>query len=477
VPKALRAVVGKAMWHAWLGSKRKGETNAVQRARALATEHDNLIASLEALSDAERDQIAAARAFKGGRPAIPARKLEALPAVAISGLEAWTHAAWVDKNIGLPIATKLVPMLESNTADDDRPDEMQLADMRLAADTRNRLEKLQQDIRAQERLARKLDGTHSGLDCLIPLRIKALPVAPKEPSINVWRRAVRLFHAAVGDRMPEDVTRDDVRAFRDYLEKVEPPKGRRKPDVAAMLGALHSLFETAIAEDIVAVNPVSKVKARRPDGDRKLSDDETEKSFTPEQIRLILSRIGELKKADDRTVTRLMIYSGARSGELCQLRASDVVRIDGIDALKITDAGDGKTIKNKASIRTVPLHPQVRDEIVKLAEHVRIARGADARLFPSYKFNPAANSWSRRYQDRFSYFIRARLNIGGGLSTHNLRHTWIDASRNVEMPEYISEAITGHAPSGGNRVHRGYGKGVALKIKAKWIRRVDPARG
>ena len=57
---------------------------------------------------------------------------------------------------------------------------------------------------------------------------------------------------------------------------------------------------------------------------------------------------------------RLLIYTGARLKEICQLRPQDVITEQGIPLLVIHDAGERQSIKNTASIRKVPLHPAVQ---------------------------------------------------------------------------------------------------------------------
>ena len=82
------------------------------------------------------------------------------------------------------------------------------------------------------------------------------------------------------------------------------------------------------------------------------------KSFTDEEIKTILSAAQAVEvrsKADaaKRWCPWLAAYSGARMGELTQLRGIDIIERDDIHAMKISpEAGTTKTGK----ARTVPLH-------------------------------------------------------------------------------------------------------------------------
>ena len=92
---------------------------------------------------------------------------------------------------------------------------------------------------------------------------------------------------------------------------------------------------------------------------RKIATRES-KAFTDSEANTILAAAlaydepGALRDAK-RWLPWLCAYSGARAGEIAQLRSQDVVQRDGIWTLTLTpEAG---TIKNR-KLRTVPLHEQ-----------------------------------------------------------------------------------------------------------------------
>ena len=58
----------------------------------------------------------------------------------------------------------------------------------------------------------------------------------------------------------------------------------------------------------------------------------------------------------------LGLYTGARVGELAQLRVVDVDTTGEFPVLSITDEGEGQSVKSQAGVRKVPLH----DELVRL---------------------------------------------------------------------------------------------------------------
>ena len=82
----------------------------------------------------------------------------------------------------------------------------------------------------------------------------------------------------------------------------------------------------------------------------------------------------QIETGYDQMVMRLIAYHGMRAGEACQLRACDVHRVGGVDVISINDAAG--SIKNRASLRDVPLHPKCHD-LLKLAR----SKAPDAYLF------------------------------------------------------------------------------------------------
>lgn len=82
----------------------------------------------------------------------------------------------------------------------------------------------------------------------------------------------------------------------------------------------------------------------------------------------------------------LGLYSGARVAEVGQLSLADFITVDGVPCMRFTDEGDGQSLKNDASIRTVPLHP----DLLALGVLDRVAtlkKAGETRFFPGVKLD------------------------------------------------------------------------------------------
>ena len=120
------------------------------------------------------------------------------------------------------------------------------------------------------------------------------------------------------------------------------------------------MFAWAIDEKLISRNPFTGWRVKVP---KKIRTRET-KSFTDDEIKTILSttlaiEVRSKTDAAKRWCPWLAAYSGARMGELTQLRGVDIVERDGIHAIKISpEAGTTKTGK----ARTVPLHEHLVEQ-------------------------------------------------------------------------------------------------------------------
>ena len=78
------------------------------------------------------------------------------------------------------------------------------------------------------------------------------------------------------------------------------------------------------------------------------------KAFTDDQVRALFGQkaLSGLSEAA-RWGAWIGLYTGARVAEVGQLALANFVEVDGIPCLHITDEGEGQSVKNDASIRTI----------------------------------------------------------------------------------------------------------------------------
>ena len=183
------------------------------------------------------------------------------------------------------------------------------------------------------------------------------------------------------------------------------------------------------------------------------------KAFKPEETKVILRAASAISNTRDafprakRWVMWLCAYSGARAGEVTQLRGVDVIPRGDFYAMRLTpEAGSIKTGK----ARTVPLHEHLIAQgfidFVRaqgggpLFHNVRAADTAEADpLNPGY--SPAIKT-----RQRLGTWVRALGITDPEVGpTHGWRHTFQQIADRVGIAEKMSDAITGHAPASTGR--------------------------
>jgi integrase len=197
---------------------------------------------------------------------------------------------------------------------------------------------------------------------------------------------------------------------------------------------------------------------------KKANNRET-KAFTDDEIRTILTAALAADKPARRWCPWLCAYTGARPGEICQLRGVDVT--DG--ALRLTpEAGTMKSRKP----RTVPLH----EHLIEQGFLAFVKANGSGPLFYNEAKKPAAAA-DQTHPGMASY-ARPRGRLGAwvrslGISdpelspNHAWRHTFKQVAHRAGLSEKVIDAIVGHAPAS---VGRAYGE-PTLQDKAAALAR------
>jgi integrase len=230
--------------------------------------------------------------------------------------------------------------------------------------------------------------------------------------------------------------------------------------------AARTVFAWAIGQRLLTRNPFVGWRITVP----KTNTTRETKAFTDDEISTVLSAAAAMvvrSKTDaaKRWAPWLAAYSGARMGEITQLRGVDVTGKDGAWAIKISpEAGTTKTGKT----RVVPLHEHLIEQ--GFVEFVKAS--GKGPLFYTAAAGPAApddptNPRKPRYVKAREYVAAWVREIGVDdpelQPNHAWRHTFKAVGHRCGISEKLLDAIVGHAPAS---VGRGYGE-PTLADKAK----------
>ena len=251
--------------------------------------------------------------------------------------------------------------------------------------------------------------------------------------------------AFLGHDDAKRVTPEDIVRFKDHrLSSVNPRTGKpisAKTVKDSDLSGLKTLFGWAVSNRRLTSNPVTgiTIKLGKP---QKLRG----KGLTEEEAKAILhlalrvTRGGESAGtfAAKRWVPFLAAYTGARVGELAQLRKQDVRKEDGHWTIHLTpEAGTIKT--NEA--RTVVLH----SHLVELGFPEFATTAAPGHLFLKPAKDGDVLGPLQGLKNRLSEFVRTVITDPNVAPMHGFRHRFKTVGMEAGISTRVLDAIQGHA--------------------------------
>jgi integrase len=265
-----------------------------------------------------------------------------------------------------------------------------------------------------------------------------------QSTVNRWRVVFVSLDTYLAGKPIDAFSADEAQRWAASLV-TDKRSGRTVKDV--WISAARTVLEWARKQKLISANPFSEVSVRVP---RKVQT--RDKEFTQAEQTVILKAALAIKdtrspfKAACPWVPWLCAYSGARAGEITQLRGIDIEQRDGFVAMKLTpDAG---TIKN-AKARTVPIHAHVIEQ--GFVNYVQ-SKGK-APLF----YNPEAENGdidltnpkrprAVKTRERLAAWVRDLGVTDKEVSpTHAWRHTFKRRAARAKIEKGIRDFICGHA--------------------------------
>lgn len=272
-------------------------------------------------------------------------------------------------------------------------------------------------------------------------------VGPGFPVANISKKQVREWKTLL---MEYPVRATEVTEFRGMTmaQIVEANREKKRPvlsdrTVNRYLSSLSAFCSWAEANGYIAANPCSGMALPKERRTKTLP-------FTSDQLNVLfksplftgaqsdsewrnIAKRGSIRIRDHRFwVPLVMLFSGARPGEIGQLAVSDVRKEHGIWIMHITTEGEahgeGKSVKTAGSMRVIPVHP----ELVRLGflqYHAERASNGDKQLFPGAKRNERGQMMADFSREFGKYLTRVGLKQGRGLSLYSFRHGAADALR------------------------------------------------
>ncbi len=248
-------------------------------------------------------------------------------------------------------------------------------------------------------------------------------------------------------------TRADLIGMRGKLGE-----GRKVSTVNKLLTRLSTVLAWGVNNGYLEKTFDKKLKIAR-------GSESSREAFTQEQVRQLMAYVNGLPVSSwERWALSLAVITGARLNEISQLRNADVREIGSTWVIDL-NTDDGKSLKNKHSVRVVPLIDGAYG--FDLGAFLGFINGApkDGRIF---------NVRSEYVGQALAAVIRKVLQTkaGGSLTFHSLRHSLASLLKEHEVQLTTAQGILGHSSQSITFDLYGGGQRVSVERLADVLRKV-----
>jgi integrase len=186
--------------------------------------------------------------------------------------------------------------------------------------------------------------------------------------------------------------------------------------------------------------------------------------FTEEEILKIANSDID---ATEKWVCMIAAYQGFRLAEILQLRFLDIRERHGVWSFEINDR-NGKSVKNNATVRSVPIHPWLINH--GFLDYWK-KYGGWAKVFPVYD-GDISNSFSKHINRHIKKILGMKTSetATGKKVFHSFRHTFRDYCREAGLDSTTTNILGGW--SGNSGEGEKYGKGLSMKRKLEFLEQV-----
>lgn len=292
---------------------------------------------------------------------------------------------------------------------------------------------------AKEELYLKLSQKYSGetLQNLIDTYFEELTVKSIQTR-QKYLRIISKFNNFCLSKEIKYLSQLDRKFVKTYITHLRKEKQKDK-NIKNMMGVLTTFFKVQIVNG-ETTNP-DPFTGHNFD----IDDEEGRLPFTIEELNKIFNSSFVKDNQQNKFILLLLLTTGARPNEICQLMAHDIYKDTSGDfhILDINDDGYEKTLKNRASKRKIYIHQLLIDH--GFLDY--LGTRTNKRLFDLTK--PTNKNFSVFFSEDFSELLRDELEIKVKV-LYCFRHTAINRLKQNKVNHEIREDLTGHTPEGVN---------------------------
>lgn len=252
---------------------------------------------------------------------------------------------------------------------------------------------------------------------------------------------------AMGNRKVQKVERREILAL---IDRVSENSGNAAANHVKIL--LNQIFQSAVLDGIIKVNPVEHIPNRKMKGKRPIRET-THRALTESEINTFLSAC---KNSWYYNFFRLMLATGMRCGECGALTWNDIDYVGGVIhvAHTITRNQEGKwvigsTAKTEKSKRDIPLNEEIKEILQNQRINDEALRGNVISLNGSiFTTEKGTLITSNILTSIISSTCNKVAKMGGDLkpfSSHALRDTFASMAYKKGVPMNVIKELMGHS--------------------------------
>ncbi|PTR09934.1 site-specific recombinase XerD [Nitrosospira sp. Nsp5] len=292
---------------------------------------------------------------------------------------------------------------------------------------------------------------------------------PALATVEIYQAAVKRFEGHFPELYAETI---EKRHMREYIEWLKS-EGLSSKSIEKEHGAIRALLTIAEHEEWIVLNPAKGIMLPALKGKKV-------RSYTPEECKKIFNspvflngeRPIAAKGEAAYWIPLLMLFTGARREEICQLTTERVKESDGISHLLINPIDDDGRLKTDESQRAVPIH----NELIKMGFLAFVKKQAEAgggQLFPLLKPNKR-EQYGAKWGDWWGRYIRQTIGITDKRISpaHSFRHLFITECKRLRFREDYERALVGHVGGSRKDAHDEYGELLIPELAVE-LNRID----
>ena len=244
-------------------------------------------------------------------------------------------------------------------------------------------------------------------------------------------------------------------------------KGLKEKTLREYKAACSQMLGFAVKMEYIGQNPFNDIKVKR-------SQPTPRPRWERPQLKRLFGSptftLHAYHNSDDFWLPLVLLYTGARPAEICQLQVGDVVTDDTIASFDITDEGESQSVKTDHSKRRVPIHSKlIALGFLHYVEQRR--RQGHTQLFHC-KAVGEFGEWTKGFEGRFSRSLN-KLGFAAGQrpTAYGFRHAVIDELQRLDTPEHVVADLVGHSKQG--FTYRHYGKQTPVQRLQQVIELLD----